>query len=104
MGEALSIVQRLVDVLLGLTCLGAPFLLWNRSRNAALLGAASGAVYLFAILIDFVLEHVQDGPTPPGVRLAYVLVSGIRNLLFYGYLFGMLMTLARGASGTGARS
>ena len=104
MSDALSIVQQLIDVLLGLTCLGAPFMLWNRSRNAALLGAAAGAVFLFAILVGFGLEHALNGPTPPGLRLAYVLISGIRNLLFYGCLFGMLMSLVRGASSPGARS
>ena len=79
-------------------------MLWNRSRNAALLGAAAGAVYLFAILLDFVLEHLQHGPTPPAVRLAYVLVSAIRNLLFYGCLFGSVMTLARDATNVSVRS
>ena len=97
MNDALEIVQRLVDLLFGLTCLGAPFFLWNRSRNAALLGAGAGAVYVFTIVFYFVLEHVHTaGPTPPAIRLAYVLVSSMRNLLFYGCLFGMVMNLARG--------
>lgn len=67
MSDALEIMQRLTGVLFGLTCLGAPFLLWNRSKNAALLGAASGAVLLFATLVDFVVEHAQgSGATPSG--------------------------------------
>ena len=99
MSNALEIVQRLVDLLFGLTCLGAPFLLWNRSRNAALLGAGAGAVYVLSLVFYFVLGHLHTaGPTPQAVRLASILVSSIRNLLFYGCLFGMLLTLARGAS------
>jgi hypothetical protein len=107
MSDPLDVVRTLVDLLFGLTCLGAPFLLWNRSKNAALLGAAAGAVHLFTVLVDFVLGLVSHGPTPPGIRLAYILISGTRNLLFYGCLFGMVMILARGASDTsqtGARA
>lgn len=107
MSDTLEIVQRLTDLLFGLTCLGAPFLLWNRSRNAALLGAGAGAVYVFTILFYFVLEHLHTGPTPQAMRLAYVLISSIRNLLFYGCLFGVVVTLSRGASDPshmGARS
>lgn len=98
MSNALDIVQRLVDLLFGLTCLAAPFLLWNRSKKAALLGAGAGAVYVFTILVHFVLEHAHSGPTPPALRFAFILTVTLRNLVFYGSLLGMVMTLARSAS------
>jgi len=98
MASAIEIVERATDVLAGLAFVGAPFLLWARSRRAAILGACGGAAQLFTVLVFIAIDLASgDGPTMPLARVANIGLAVFGNLAFYGCLGAMVLVLAREA-------
>ena len=97
MNGALDILQTVVDFLFALTFMGAPFLLWQRSKTAAWLGFAAGASYFLTLLIGliFSLGAARSPMSPMAVRFIYTLLSAVRNLAFYSLLLAMVLVLAK---------
>ena len=74
----MDILSRMSAILVALALLGSPFLLWSRSKAAALLGAGAGAATLF---IEFVFIGLQalarSGSMPPSTVQLLFSTSGI---------------------------
>jgi hypothetical protein len=92
----LFVVGQVFDALLSLAFLGGAFLLWNRSRAAAILGACAGAAQLFVLLLFVVMDVAMKGTmASSAMRIVSALVSGFGNVVFYGCMTAMVLVLAR---------
>jgi hypothetical protein len=92
----LFVVGQVFDGLLSLAFLGSAFLVWNRSRAAAILGACAGAAQLFVLLVFVVMDvALRSSASSAAMRIVNVIVSGFGNLVFYGCLTAMVLVLAR---------
>jgi hypothetical protein len=95
--DALDLLGRATSILFALALTGAPFLLWARSKAAALLGALAGVAALFFELVFIGLRVVaESGGMPPGSTQVLFATAGIlQAIVTYVPLAIMVFLLAR---------
>lgn len=93
----LEILARLTAILSGLCVLGGSFLVWPRSRAAALLGALAGAAIVFFEIVYVVLgKMAMSSPiTPAQMSMMFATAGSFQALGTYVPLGIMVFLLAR---------
>jgi len=95
--NALDLLGRVSAILCGLCLMGGSFLVWSRSRGAALLGALAGAAMLFFEIVYIVLGAVvRSGNISPNVMsVLFATANVLQALGTYLPLGIMALLLAR---------
>ncbi len=93
---ALFVVEEVVEVLFGLSCIVAGLIVARRSTGAAVGFGLAGLTGLLADLVSLLVSRAAtSGHGYASIQLMQTTLSGLRNLVFYAGFAVALFALAR---------